>query len=273
MNLKVVFFLLASDDPINEADRISQTNTWAKDVKNDVKVFWIRGSNGCDYQLIEDTLFVPCPEGYGNILQKTILASQWLLENVTAELFVRSNTSTYFDLRKIDSVANLFSGSNAKWGGYVDTCEDAYFSKGLKFRFVTGTGIYLNSKSLKKVSEMDFTEYTGVPDDIAISHHFETLKIPPISHSRNNFGSTHVFIPCFQIRAKSSDNYKLASKRMGWIQKYYDANILKKPIIYTAIALLELSHVRFRKENVVPYFLRNFQVIKNNVRRKMHVNG
>ena len=255
--MKIIFFVLASNDPINESDLLAQKLTWASDVKPNIEIIWVRGSDSTTYKYEDFTLYVPCPEGYKNILEKTILAAKWLKANRPADIYIRSNTSTYFNLEKINIfLAEKFT-ERSIWGGHLDYCKDLYFGGKKPYQYVTGTGIFLTSKALDILTSLNQEAFKSVPDDVALSRFFELLGHAPLSMPRNNLGSTHIFFPTIQIRAKSSDNFKLAGRRMRIIHLYFHSSFWARLFYFFIINFSELRYLRYRPKNFIFYLKRN----------------
>jgi hypothetical protein len=242
---------------------LTQQCTWAKDPHPDVQIIWVRGSGKKSYEMKVDTLYVPCVESYGNILKKTILAAKYIGENFPADLYIRSNVSTYLDLDSLQRNFKKRKFHNFTWGGYVDTCSNFYFPGEKTISYVTGTGIFLSPKLLHEMSLMNFVEYSKVPDDVAISHYLMSKDLSPVRLKRNNLGSTHVFLPTYQIRAKTSFRSEFASLRMLRIDKFYKSGKAGRVFHFLYINVLELRMINFRIVSIIDYSRRNIRVARN----------
>ena len=70
--MKVIILVIASEDLVHESDMQTQIDTWISTCPDEIKVIFLRGWQNTFYQLKNNVLFVPCPEGYLMILKKTI---------------------------------------------------------------------------------------------------------------------------------------------------------------------------------------------------------
>jgi hypothetical protein len=88
------------------------------------------------------------------------------------------------------------------------------------------------------------------------------VKVTPLK--RNNLSSHHFFIPAFQIRAKTSKNSALASKRMMDINDYLnETSFYRKLIRYIIILLKEIGYSEINYKSIPDYFKRLFIFGKN----------
>lgn len=258
---KYIFLILASNDPIHEMDLASQKRTWVRDIQENVSVIWIRGSRFESAVFANSTLYLPCPETFENILLKTVLAINWVLDNLEFDIMIRTNISTYFNLRKLDEEFIGVSPSEDYFGGYPSFSKQFQFENGQPFEFVSGTGIYLSRKTALKIAKLEPEKYVGVADDVALTHFAKLNSIAITPHLRNNLQSTHIFKDSFQIRLKSSIESSLASKRFDLIWQFHrSGNFFQKIGSILAIVCFELKSIHIR--NFREYFIRNFHLLR-----------
>jgi len=262
--MRVIFLVIASEDSVHERDLHIQRETWASDLPNNVQVVWLRGSNGSKYIFAEDTLYVPCAELYENILQKTILGVEYIVNNFDFDVLVRTNVSTYFNLPKLEIELKKKRYSNTFFGGYVDKSKGKYFENSDVFDYISGTGIFLSKLAAVTLAKLNYKNYSKLPDDVAISKYLEQSKLDMVRMTRNNLGSTHIFIPSFYIRAKSSSDSKMAGSRMSLIHSYFSQRtILGKLTLYLQILRLELRAFRSHPEPKIRYLQKNRIVLQS----------
>jgi hypothetical protein len=262
--MKLIFLVIASEDSVHELDLVTQQQTWAASLPQGAKVLWLRGQEGKNFDFDGKTLYVPCLELYGNILEKTILGVKYLFENVDFDILVRTNVSTYFNVEKtlLELKKKRYKGDF--FGGYIDKSNGGYFGVKGSQDYISGTGIFLSRSVAGKLASLDFLPYKAVPDDLAISHFLELLGIRKVRMSRNNLGSTHIFIPSYFIRAKSSAVSSLASDRMLLIDEYFkQGTFLAKLKSYIRILLFEIQAFQAHPEQKWRYVQRNRIVFQN----------
>lgn len=262
--MKLIFLVIASEDSIHQQDLLTQQDTWARALPGGVSVVWLRGHEEAAFRLDGNTLYVPCLELYGNILEKTILGVKYLVDNQNFDVIVRTNVSTYFNVEMTLSELKKIRYKGDFFGGYIDKSKGGYFGRRESQDYISGTGIFLSRAAARKIASLDFTEYTGIPDDVAISHFLEESGLRKVRMSRNNLGSTHIFFPSYYIRAKSSAVSTLASDRMHMIHAYFTAGTTYKKIrAYKKIMIFELVAFLNHPEKKWRYVQRNRVVVQN----------
>lgn len=262
--MKLVFLVIASEDPINEQDLTTQKKTWATSNSGEIKVIWLRGYNGSDFIFDGETLFAPCLELYENILEKTILGVKYLLDHVEFDVLVRTNVSTYFNLGLTQAKLKNNSFRRDFYGGYIDKSKGGYFGRKKSQDYISGTGIFLSKNAAQELSKLDFKMYRGIPDDVAISHFLELSGIQRIRMPRNNLSSTHIFFPSYYIRAKSSSDSTLATRRMILIHDFFSRDkFIHRLRSYFQIMSLEIAAFKEHPESKWKYVQRNRVVFQN----------
>jgi hypothetical protein len=262
--MKLIFLVIASEDPVHQNDLLTQQNTWARNLPEDSQVIWLRGHQKNTFEIDGTTLMVPCLELYGNILEKTILGVRYINDNMKFDVLIRTNVSTYFNVERTLLELSRKSYSGNFFGGYIDKTKGVYFGDIGKRDYISGTGIFLSRNASEKLATLDFTKFRGTPDDVAISHFLESSGIPKVRMKRNNLGSTHIFIPTYYIRAKSSAVSTLASTRMKLIDKYFGAtNPMGRLAAYIQLLAVELDAFLNHPEPKIRYLQRNRVVFQN----------
>lgn len=266
-NKRIIFLILASEDSLNESDREAQQQTWWSTLPENISAFWIRGHNSSEYRLSGADLYVPCVEGYENILAKTILAVAWCIKNLSFEILIRTNVSTYYsiphlikDLEKLDPTKPLF-------GGFLDESRSLRFPEQETFSFVTGTGRYLTQPACRVLMNLKPENFVTIPDDVAITYFLMQQGLNPLFFRRVNMHSTHIFILGSQIRLKSSEISNLARKRFLLIFQYsLMPRSIRKIICYLRIELQELSNLQLTKSHLESFVRRNSHIFYQNIK-------
>ncbi len=268
--MKILILILASRNEVNESDRLSQIESWAARNSEAVSILWLRGWEESRYLLEERDLYVPCSEEYSKILEKSVLGMNFILEHFDFDIVVRSNVSTYFDLKSLEKELSRNQYQLDFYGGYVDKTKGSYFGTSIPYEYLSGTGIFMSRSYAKILASLCWQDFIGIPDDVAISEFFRRKHLRRVRMKRNNLSSTHIFLPTFHIRTKSSTDSTLAGKRMFLLKEYFKTqNFLKRIRIYFAIQKLELSALINHPESIKMYFLRNRVVASNYVKVKL----
>lgn len=267
--MRVIFLVIASQDPVHQADLEVQRLTWASSIPSDSRVIWLRGSESSVAKLSDCTLYVPCLELYTNILEKTILGIRFILENFDFDILIRTNVSTYFDFDRLSRELNRKFYTESFVGGYVDKTNGKYFNSNKSMEYISGTGIFLSKTAAISLSKMDLENFKNFPDDVAISHYLASQNIPLVRMHRNNVASSHLFFPSFFTRTKSSADPSLAGKRMILLHEYFSSGgLLRRIRTSYKIFKLEISAFRNHPEPKIRYIQKNRVVLASFLKTK-----
>lgn len=247
---KLLFLIIASRDSINENDRKAQQATFARDGRQ-VKFRFLRGREELPFGQDNQDLFVDCDEKYINILEKTILGFQKVLKSDDFDFLVRSNVSTYFHIeelqRKLKKI-ELFEGPVV-----IGFKEIARKPNGEKEVFISGNSFIFNRQAVSLLAETDWKEYSGIPDDIALSREIKKKNIREFNIRRGNLHKTRFFFPASFVRAKSSEEGPLTARRLYAVHEYYSAKGIRKFAPYFKVSLLELTRNPWSARNTMEY--------------------
>jgi len=271
---RILYIIVASNDPTNELDLSMQRKTWLKSLPKYSQAIVLRGQEDSFYSFDGETLHVPCPESYDNILRKTILGFKWVIENLEFDLLIRTNVSTYYSPMRASDVINRMHLSNLEFGGFIERSNFGTKSISVVQPFVTGTGIFLTKRSVIELTNLNPEEFQGIPEDLSISRYLVEKNSRMVSFPRINLHSTHLFLPGFQTRLKSSEISELASRRFQAVFNYYEQNSLTgKTSSYFRILKLECSNIHYDFFHLRFYFLRNIYLVRLNLKRLLFKRG
>jgi hypothetical protein len=264
--MKIVFLILASNTVVNEKDLAMQQKTWARSDGENITILWVRGEDLSDYALNSRQLYVPISESYENILEKTLLATKWILGEYDPDFIIRTNVSTYFSLKECEDFLKEMLVKRIDLLGYPEVTGIRYSFIKESFQFMSGAGIILSRRAANLLVNLDSKLYEGVPDDVAISHFLEDAELRQRLISRSNLGYTRVFIPHWYVRLKSSEDSNLTQSRFSLVDKYYK----KKSIsAFWRIQWQEFLHIQVR--DVVRIARMNFLAIKRLILIRMEL--
>jgi hypothetical protein len=249
---------------------MSQIQTWAYSDSENVSILWLRGWDENHFKLDGRDLYVPCKEEYAKILEKTILGTKFILSEFDFDILIRSNVSTYFDLKSLERELSRRQYRTDFYGGYVDKTKGSYFGGSTSQEYLSGTGIFMSRRYSEILSLLNWRDFENIPDDVAISEFFRQKGLRRFRMKRNNLSSTHIFLPNFYTRTKSSTDSSLAGKRMHLLRQYFETQGIRKRIrIYFLIQILELKAFFNHPEPIRMYILRNRVVAANYVKIKL----
>ncbi len=266
---RIVFLVPASSAWEHQLDQVAQKASWARELPQHIKVLWYVGRQNEVEEIVEDTLYLNCQDGFDYILKKTIRATRWIIENEDFDIVIRTNVSTYFDLNRTQELVKSFQSESIKIGGFLDQADIGKGESKVGQKFVTGTGIVMSREAVKMLGSSNLDCLTGVPDDIAISSYFLSHNIPLLPTRRGNLSVTRFFVPCWQIRLKASDNSHLASTRFPLVHEYFKSSgFMNKAVAFFRIQANEFRNFEW-KINYILTYLRNFvHISKLNTLRK-----
>lgn len=253
---RVLFLILGSTSDENESDLYTQKSTWLKLLPSNYKYLILRGSDNQGELLQDETLFLPVQEKYENILEKTLLGIKWSVENLEFDFLVRTNVSTYFSTKLLEEKLTGKDPQESFLGGYLDFAKiQSQFGK-FRIPYIAGTGIILSRKTSENLVTQNWESYDSLPDDVAISMLLDRCGVNLTSMGRNNLSQSHIFLPTYQIRLKTSSISWLATRRMHLVHQYFvSTNFFKKLDAFLRIMLLEFSSLFLGKTELLNFVL------------------
>ena len=259
--MKIIYLILATENEPFTTHMKAQQDTWVKGIEKD-KIFYILGSkfDKPHHDSEKLLLHLPVEERYGNILEKTLLAMRWALENVEFDFLVRGNTSTYYNERELRKIIEKEAGTTPFLGGEFGFIKFPDSTKETLDQFVAGTAIVLSHQSTKKLVQMKVETYDGWEDDPAISHFLLADDCHMTHIHRNDLTDFKPFINAFQHRVKSWSNSDFVAKRMYEIDAIYSQKGIKRHYYRLKHGFSEMY--RFRQEYPISEGLNILRLIR-----------
>ena len=172
------------------------------------KTFFIYGRvNKKKVKPSKNDLYFDCQESLRpGILHKSLLSFEYILKKYDFEYVIRTNISTFWNLRKLDRVLNRLPNKNCVAGQ-------------IQRSFVTGTGIILSKDLVKYICSNKHKVKMNKCDDVELSQFFRRhLKLPFILDKRcERFQKIFPFNK--KIVPKNYTNYRLKTRQ----NRYLDA--------------------------------------------------
>ena len=166
---KIIFLILSSDkypSPINEK---KQKNTWVKDAENSgSKVFFYKG--GTNQLIDENYLYLKSGDGLNDIGYKTIDALKWVKNNYDFKYLVRSNSSTYVNIKEVEKLLVNYNSTDPLYAGRPTNFNN-------QFNYAHGSCIILNKASVSKILENEQNWDHRLIDDSALGKLFDEIDI------------------------------------------------------------------------------------------------
>ena len=218
MRVKIVFLVLATNDHEYHEDQKAQEATWGRLVEGKFRVYWVFGG-AKKLEVHENRICLPIEDSFENILQKTIDAMRIIIKVDNPDIVIRTNSSSYFHLTKVEKVAKKLLELNFGFAGFLEKYIDPKTQQP-EF-FVNGSAIYLSRNAQKIIANLNHTEFFGVPDDVAINRSLISSGLQHTKTSRNNICYHHLFYPTAHIRVKGWGNRELTRMRMVAIHDFF----------------------------------------------------
>lgn len=250
--MKILILAVATENGHYGEDLRVQESTLGTIEHPNINVFWVIA--GADKtELRDNRLYLPIKEEFANILRKSVLAIKFLDEKFNPDFIIRTNTSSYFNLFKVNRLCEKLMQNNFDFGGYLETYK-VNLEQQVRMRFVNGSGIYLARKAINLIKEMDIDQYTYTPDDVAISLYLKDVGLKEAEIKRNNICYHHMFFPRAHSRVKSFNNPSLTRDRMRLIHEFtISKSIVRKTHLWLKIFINEIRNSNISKSNTFYY--------------------
>jgi hypothetical protein len=264
--MKLLFLIIASDNPIHIQDESTQRATWASNGLADS--LWLRGSETEILDSGSSTLYVDVEDIYLKILQKTIKGITWCHKNLEFDFLIRTNVSTYFDIDRTRILLSRFDSEKDFLGGHLDFIRNSsnFNSNNM---FVNGGAIFLSKKTAARLREMNCEDWANVPDDFAISQFLFEQNIGPTPIPRGHVANTGILTKKSYYRMKSSSNPDMATIRMTRLYEIRNAKKLAdKPKLYFTFYLNEIKNFRKNFSTLRNYSLQWYSIFSAAVKSR-----
>jgi len=271
---RVVFLVLVSENEINKKDELIQRSTFGQLHRQ--SIYWLKGDSSIQspsFNSQSRTLSVPVEEIQSNILEKTILGIDWLLQNEDFDLLVRTNVSSYFTAIPTSIVKKFSNKDKSILGGFLEMHLTKYAEQARDRSFISGSGIFMNRTACQELTYCDTKKYMGIPDDIAISHFLRCKGSEIVFVRRGNIHLTGIFFPYAYMRLKSSIDSDRTRQRMMRVHEYFSAKSISRRV--TLWISFQLDEIRYfsksvnRKEEVMKNFWPSRKVVLLNAFRRV----
>lgn len=257
--MKLLFLIIASDDPIHIQDERTQRATWASNGL--VDSLWLRGGETETLDCGSRTLYVNVEDIYPNILQKTIQGITWCYKNLEYDFLIRANVSTYFDIERTRSLLSRYDAERDFLGGHLDFIKNS-FDFNSNNMFVNGGAIFLSKKTAARLREMIYEDWANVPDDFAISQFLFEQNVSPTPIPRGHVANTGILTKKSYYRMKSSSNPAMATIRMSRLYEIQNTKKLASKLkLYFTFYLVEIENFRKNFSTLRNYFIQWYSIM------------
>ena len=241
----IVFLIRAHESYEYQLDELSQRETWASDEVGEVEIFWLY-ANPCikEIEISDRRITLPGNDDMESMLKKVLTGIQYVAEIYNPELIVLTTTNTYWDTKRTKKVLKIMEKSNKQFGGNIikwiwgdtETIKNGDF-------YASGPSMFFRPEAYESLVQLVPTDYIGVWDDAAMSHHLTFMGFELMPIKRSNIFAHHIFVPRSHYRLKGVVKRQHNRDRMRDIHRFYTVRIVNKPLAYFLIQFRELRRI------------------------------
>ncbi len=167
-HFKFIFLILSSEKYPSSLNEKTQHKTWVSDLGSDSIAIFYKGGKSHNFE--NNYLTLEVGDSLKEIGYKTIDAFNWLVENFSFDYLVRSNSSTYINIKEMKKYLLASDTSEPFYSGRKTTYENL-------FNYAHGSCIILNNFAVLKILENQNSWNHKFIDDAALGKLFHSLKI------------------------------------------------------------------------------------------------
>ena len=214
--------------------------------------FWYQAGdqkqlNGNKFNLIENDLFIDTSDSTLNMGMKTLLAFEWLEQNLDYDFVVRPTPSSYINYKNLENYINT-NLTNFKYV-YAGKLQSTNDKNKQPIDFVSGSTLILNKASIKKILDNKLSWDHTYWDDVALSLLMKDLKIKYQETERfdvtGNPLEQNIPTSFYQYRCRADNHYGypryLESTNLAIIHKLSNKKKLNKISKFFLIIYYKIS--------------------------------
>lgn len=185
-----------------------------KNSKNINNIFWYRQGTyeqlkGAKYNLIDNDLFIDISDDTLNMGRKTLLAFEWLNENIDYDFLVRPTPSSYVNFNNLDTyIKEHFVEKEIVYGGKIQETKD---KEGNTIQFASGSTLILNKQCVDLVLKNQNLWDHDYWDDVGLALTLKKLGVDPCGGDRfdvtGNPYKQKIDLSYYQYRCRSDNHY------------------------------------------------------------------
>lgn len=254
--IKIATLIISSDTfPAKRNSNYQKKIFFREGFQKDL-TFWYKGGNFDSkktekFQVVENNLLINTSDNTRNMGLKTILALEWLEENIDYDYVVRPTPSSYINLKNLKNFIfqNLLN-EDFVYCGKIQTTNNKF---GKSIDFVSGSTIILNKNTVKAIIENKEKWDHEYWDDVALSILMRELKIKPQSSDRfdveGNPLKNNISPEFYQYRCRCDNHFGyprfLESISMTVVHKILFLNKISVIEKFYTYILFELSKILY----------------------------
>jgi len=177
-NKKLIILILSSSKQHYEMLENTIRETWFNYRNNEVEIIFYKDDlkryvNQSEPLLENNTLFLPCKDGFNTLGEKTLKAFQWVCENYNFDYIYRSNLGAYVNVDKMINFLKDKPNNNFYCG--IKGYDNYYVKDGVNF--ASGSGYFLSKDLVELVNNNQNEWKHNIVDDVALGYIMRNFNI------------------------------------------------------------------------------------------------
>ncbi len=171
---KLLTMVLDIDAPVySMLENKGLRSTWASYVYPNHEYLYYYGGSDRTY-LERDKLYIDCKEEYLNVAQKTELAFNYVLDNISFDFLYRTNLSSFVRVNKLLEMCSNLDPAQPFYGGFLGFYASVHYA--------SGSGYLVSRKSLELISGEKWE--TSYMDDVSLGRILKRKGVLPVPLER-----------------------------------------------------------------------------------------
>lgn len=251
-DLKIATLVISSNTYPAVRNSKMQKKLFFSDSFNQELTFWYKSGTkknleGERFMLIENDLLIDTSDNTRNMGMKTLLAFEWLEQNLDYDFVVRPTPSSYINYKNLENYINT-NLTNFKYV-YAGKLQSTNDKNKQPIDFVSGSTLILNKASIKKILDNKLSWDHTYWDDVALSLLMKDLKIKYQETERfdvtGNPLEQNIPTSFYQYRCRADNHYGypryLESTNLAIIHKLSNKKKLNKISKFFLIIYYKIS--------------------------------
>ena len=223
--VKVSFLIPYSAKESHKNNALAQLATCFRNIPRNVTLHYlVAEGTSVPPEVSNHAIEVPLPDGYFQVLGKTVAGLDRILEDVDPDFVIRGNSSNYYQMSEILRFFSPLNPETELYGGKKTTVSEEMTPLEIPLDYAGGSGIYLSKATALKVAKIRLIDYQGVVDDVAIGHFLQTKGVTLTELHRNDVTDAQPLEVALQTRLKSWESDEHTVRRFHAVHR-----ILEEP--------------------------------------------
>ena len=182
MKKKVLILVVSSDTYPSRRNKRILEKTWIKNPLSNQQIFFYQADNFTGFGK-EKMISLKVGKSTREMSEKNLLAFDFALQNLEFDYLVRTNTTSYINLKKLNEfIENKFQNNDLVYAGKIMKTKDA---ENNSINFVSGACIIFSKETIKKITSNKEQLQLELWDDVGLGKLMHSLEIYPLEGKTN----------------------------------------------------------------------------------------